>query len=417
MEPASASYEFDDFRIDTAKRLLLKNQQPVTLTAKVFDTLLILVQNRGRVLGKEEMIKMLWPDSFVEEGNLTVNISMLRKALEENRKDHRYIVTIPGRGYKFIAEVREELQNVLTAAPIENVTEIHVARVENGKFKRFAWPGLLLILLLLPAFSFLWKENEAPASHPDIAIADLKSIAVLPFRPLDGNQEDRYLGMGMADTLITKLSAIRQVIVRPTSAILKYGDMPIDALAAGREQRVDAVLEGSIERFQQQVRITVRLMDVRDGSAIWTYECDQQECRNIFQLQDLLSEKIADALFLNLTLAQRAALRKHYTENQDAYDAYVRGRYYWNKRTSEGLLKAIDYFQKAVQADPQYALAYTGLADCYALGVWYIPIPASEAIPKLKAAATKALQLDPNLAEAHLAIQNVYSFAWDWKRG
>jgi DNA-binding winged helix-turn-helix (wHTH) protein/TolB-like protein len=434
MNSVSRFYEFDSFRVDTSKRLLLRNQEPVPLTSKVFDTLLMLVQNKGKLLEKEEMMKKLWPDSFVEEGNLSVNISMLRKALEETPNDHRYIVTVPGRGYKFIADVREDLgQGASLILREENVAEIQIEEVENGNAigvtgpqqQPFRFPSSLrmivvALILALAAFIFLRRNPEPPRSSSDPAAANtpsVKSIAVLPFRPLTPYQEDSYLGLGMADTLITKLSGIRQLIVRPTSAIQKYSTSPLDSLSVGREQRVDAVLEGSIERSQDSIRITVRLMDVRDGSSIWGYQCDEKQCSNIFEFQDLLSEKIADALLLNLTNAQRQGLHKHYTDNPDAFEAYVKGRYYWNKRTSEGLLKAIDYFTKAVKLDPQYPLPYIGLSDCYALGVWYIPIPASEAIPKLEETAKKAMELDPELGEAHLAKASFNSFMWQWKIG
>ena len=416
MSEPSPLYEFDAFRIDPNKRVLFRNDEVIPLTAKVFDTLLVLVQNRGRLLPKDELMKLLWPDTFVEEGNLSVNISVLRKALEETPNDHRYILTVPGRGYKFIAEVKENSngQNHSDKVKIEAAV-IAVAKEQPAQLRSSLKTLGAAVITALILFVFLRKDNQSPTPVPVPAtVPSVKSIAVLPFRPLTPDEEDSYLGLGMADTLITKLSGIRNLMVRPTSAIQKYSFSSQDSLSVGREQQVDTVLEGSIERFQDSIRITVRLLDVHDGSSIWGYQCDEKQCSNIFELQDLLSEKIADALLLKLTNVQRLALRKHYTENPDAFELYVKGRYYWNKRTSEGLLKAIDHFSSAVKKDPKYALAYVGLADCYSLGVWYIPIPATEAIPKLESAAKTALQLDPQLAEAHLAMGNYHSFLWHW---
>jgi tetratricopeptide (TPR) repeat protein len=221
----------------------------------------------------------------------------------------------------------------------------------------------------------------------------------------------------MADSLITKLSGLRTLVVRPTSAILNYGASQRSSIEIGREQRVDAVLEGTIERSDDRVRMTVRLLNVKNGAALWSYQSEESQTRDLFALQDLLSEKIADALLVKLTGAERKSLRKHYTEDPEAYDAYVKGRYYWNQRTADGLRNAIDSFGAAVRKDPAYALAYAGLADSYMLAVWYVPIPASEAVPKLDAAARKAVALDPELTEAHLAMANVYSFQWEWEKG
>jgi len=153
---------------------------------------------------------------------------------------------------------------------------------------------------------------------------------------------------------------------------------------------------------------------VSNGETLWAYECNEHECSNIFLLQDLLSQRIADSLLLKLSETERQLLNKHYTNNAEAYQNYIEGRYYWNKRTADGLRKAIGYFENAVRKDPNYALAYAGLADCYALSVWYIPLPTSVALPKLKDAATKAVKIDPELAEAHVAISNMYSFEWNW---
>jgi len=423
-------YQFDSYRVDTQKRQLLRDGETVPLTSKVFDTLLILIQHKGQLLEKQQLMRLLWPDTFVEEGNISVNISVLRKALEESPNEHRYIVTVPGRGYKFIADVETIHGQESSVVLMEEKSTRIIIEEEEEKTdpkgvvatRQITRPLAILqrlVLLLLAATVagyFIWTENKSNAKTEGTLdpFPKIQSIAILPFRPLKSDADDLYLGLGMADALITKLSGLRQLIVRPTSAILRYNASDLDSIAAGREQRVDAVMEGTIQRAGDKIRISARLLRVRDGASLWAYECTEGECKNMFQLQDLLSVKLADSLLLNLSGSEKAHLRKHYTNDPEAYQDYVKGMYYWNKRTSDGLKRAISYFEDAIRKDPNYALAYSGLADCYSLGVWYIPLPANEALPKLKAAALKAIELDDQSAEAHLAMTNVYSFEWNW---
>ena len=433
MKTARRFLDFGDFRVDEGRRLLLRNGEIVPVTSKVFDTLLILIENRDRVLEKDELMQRLWPSSHVEEGNLTVNISHLRKALDDTHGERRFIVTIPGRGYRFVGEVHEGdggRNGAGSEGPGESApagpasspdrdampvpvpsAAAHLAPTE--RLRKLA-AGFAVIAAFAAATALLLQARSAGA--PATVAVRARSIAVLPFRPLAERESDAYLGLGMADALITKLSGIRHLTVRPTSAILNYRASRRSSLEIGREQRVDAVLEGTIERADERVRMTVRLLNVKDGAALWSYQSDEKESRDLFALQDLLSEKIADALVVNLTGAERRGLRKHYTESPAAYDAYVKGRYYWNQRTSEGLLKAIGFFETAVRLDPSYALAYSGLSDSYDLSVWYVPLPASEAVPKLEAAAKKAVELDPLLSDAHLSLSTLYSFRWDWDK-
>jgi DNA-binding winged helix-turn-helix (wHTH) protein/Tfp pilus assembly protein PilF len=372
MDPQTKhSYEFGPFHVDAANYLLLRDGQIVPLKPKVLDALVALLENRGRVLGKDVLMQMLWPDSFVEEANLTQTIYMLRKALGEGPNEHNYIETIPKRGYRFVASVREFEGAGGDLAARERASAI--VKGEQG----------------------------------------IESIAVLPFKPMMAASRDESLELGMADTVIMRLSNIRQLTVRPTSAVRKYTGLDQDPLAAGREQRVDAVLESSIQRSGQKVRVTARLLNVQDGLAFWTFSCDEM-CTDIFELQDAISEKMAAALALKLNGEERKLLTKRYTENTDAYQAYLKGRYYWNKRTEEGFKRAIQYFQQAIDIDPNYALAYSGLADSYILLVDYFGL-LKESYPKAKIAATKALEIDEALAEAHTSLAFIRCwYDWDW---
>ncbi|HEV2765143.1 MAG TPA: winged helix-turn-helix domain-containing protein [Pyrinomonadaceae bacterium] len=378
--PDAAFYEFGPFRLDTVRSLLLRNGEPMSLSPKAFETLSVLVRNRGRVVRKDELIKQIWPDSYVEEGNLTQNIFVLRKALGEGPNDHRYIVTIPGQGYRFVAPVREGSEET---RPVPARRDLHA--------------------------------SEAPESS--LAASRVPSVAVLPFRTLSGESEgdNRYLGSGLADALITRLSSVRQLAVRSTAAVLKYTDPDRSPLAAGRDLGVDTVLDGYVQRAGERIRVTVQLVRVSDGATLWAEKFDEK-FTDVFAVQDSISEKVAGALTVRLTEEEQRLLTKRYTENPEAFQAYIRGRYFWNRRTVEGLKKGIEFAEQAIAIDPTYALAYVGLADSYNLLPGHGGLPPKDYFPKAKAAALRALEIDPSLAEAYASLGFVsYRFDWDWR--
>ena len=367
-------YEFGSFRLDTAEHLLLQDGRPVPLKPKVFDLLLELVTNSSHVLTKDELMKQIWPDSFVEEHNLAVSISTLRKALGEDHSEQPFIETVPRRGYRFVAGVREVWDESADMRSGSNV-RAHVK-----------------------------KEASVRA----------KSIAALPFKHIGAKAaEEEYLGLGLADALITRLSNLRQIVVRPTSAVRRY-DGEQDPVAAGRELRVSAVLDGSVQRFGKRIRVTVQLVSVHDGASLWAGKFDET-FTNIFAVEDSISEHVATALMLKLTDKERKQLRKRYTENTEAYQAYLKGRYFLGKRTVESFGKSFGYFEQAISIDPEYALAYAGLADYYLLLMNFNVLPPQKAGPQAKEAALKALRFDDTLAEAHASLAYLKGIhEWDW---
>ena len=421
-KPVKHFYEFGPFRVDVANRLLLRDGEPVPLTIKAFDTLLALVENSGQVLEKNELMKRVWPDAVVEENNLTQNVSALRKIIGEDAAGRRYIETLPRRGYRFVGGVHEvvgEGSEIILQRQSRSriVIEEQHENSDHGPApvpalpqasKRFGRANALVtacaVLVAIAGGLYLW-----PSSAPK-----QKTIAVLPFKPLVAEAKDQYLEMGMADALITKLSNIRQIIVRPTSSVLKYADGAQDPVSVGRELGVESVLDGSIQRAGDQVRITVRLLRVSDGASLWADTFDES-FTNIFSVQDSISQRMANVLTLELTGDERKLLAKRYTENTDAYQAYLKGRFYWSKWNAPALQKAIDYFQQAIDKDPRYALAYSGLADAYnLLGYLSIWTP-KEAFPKSEDAARKALAIDDTLSEAHLSLAKVkFFYDWNW---
>lgn len=431
-------YEFGGFRLEPDERLLKRAGEVVPLKPKAFDLLLVFVAESGHLLGKEELLQRVWPDSIVEEANLSHNIYKLREALGEGRNGAKYIETVPRRGYRFVAQVTEVCQDemsVLAAEathahilieeslpavfandaqleiqqPSQKVTTARAAQVTRGAARR--WPVWVLACLLVSAcaaggYLFIRARGPRAGAQP------LKSIAVLPFRPVAAGARDETLELGMADTLITRLSNLPQLTVRPVSAVRKYTDLQQDALAAGQELGVDSVLDGSVQRAGDELRVTVRLIKVADGTTLWAEKFDSQ-FTNIFAVQDAISERVAEALAQELSGQQRERLVRRETADTNAYELYLRGRYFLNKTNAENLHKAVNYFQQAIAQDPQYARAYAGQADAYnALGLWNYLAP-GEAFPRAKEAAQKALALDDTSAEAHADLAYIL-FRYDW---
>ena len=269
--------------------------------------------------------------------------------------------------------------------------------------------ALVVMFLLWSMRSSSNKDNRTAAS-----LSGVRSMAVLPFKSLGADENDRYLGLGIADTLITRLGSTKGITVRPTSAIQKYAASDQDSLLAGEEQRVDAVLEGSIQKTGGKLRVTVRLLNVEDGSTLWTYKSDERFA-DVFTVQDSISENLIAALPLTLTGEQRQRLAKRYTENTEAYQLYVKGVFLRNQMTGEALKKSIESFQKAVELDPTYALAYAGQASSNSPLAFLGFIPVREAEFRNRPLITNSLELDNSLAEAHTAAGELKLFIeWDW---
>lgn len=438
-------YRFGPFQLDPLKRLLLREGEIVQLAPKVFDTLLVLVESSGSVVEKAKLMDMVWPDCFVEEINLTVNISALRKILGESLDEHKYIVTVPRRGYSFVADVREVSDHeisLLRNAPFEDEAGEPDERNEAGtiapdvdkeltdqssplehieivppqapssraRFRRHLITLSVYIAVILVIVLGLWfLLSDRLSERQNLVIG--KSIAVLPFKVL-GSQDQEYLELGMADAVITRLSNLDQITVRPTSAILKYENLQNDHLVAGRELEVDTVLSGMVQRFGDEVRVTVQLVRVSDGVTVWAGEFERS-FTDLFSVQEAIAKQVVGALMLRLTPTEDAQISKQYTHNSQAYQMYLKGRYYWNRRTAKGLDKAIECFSLAVEIDPQFALAFVGLADCYVLISDYGYTSPKRSYPKAKAAVTNALKIDDSLAEAHTSLAYILLF-YDW---
>jgi len=426
--PTKYTYEFGPFRLNPAERQLLRDGETVTLTPKAFEALVLLVENRGHLIEKEELMKALWPDTFVEEANLAHHIWRLRKVLEDPKDDERYIETVPKRGYRFVASVTlidvpaasEVLEHRITRLVAERETRDFAAvrpAAEQTKVTRFA-VNIRTIVMVCLGITVLLATGAYLRSRTDKSVtnaAPITTLAVLPFRPLTNDSSDPYLELGMADALITRLSNLKELTVRPTSAVMKYSTLNEDAAKVGRDLKVESVLEGRVQRSADRIRLTVQLIRSSDGKALWA-ERFEEKFTDIFTLEDSLSQKVARALALRLTTADTSRIQQHYTNNVEAYEAYLRGRYQMNQ-AAEGAFKALGSFEEAIQKDPKFALAYAGLADTRsALAFMSLGGTPGEQINKSKAAALKALDLDDSLSEAHVSLANIlFGYDWNWQ--
>jgi TolB-like protein/class 3 adenylate cyclase/Tfp pilus assembly protein PilF len=259
------------------------------------------------------------------------------------------------------------------------------------------------------AFSHRHSQKVANAlSSPE------KRIAVLPFKPLVPENRDQVLELGMADSLIAKLSNIREIVVRSLNSVRKYSGLDQDPVAAGRELEVSSVLEGNVQKSGDRIRVSARLINVADGSSLWANTFDEK-FTDVFAVQDAISQKVADALALRLSGEENKRLTRRYTENVEAYQLYLTGRYHWNKLTPPEITKSIEFFKKAIELDPTYALAYFGLADAYRSLAPTSEVPSKDTLPQAQAAATKALELDETLAEPHATLAFIHTwYDWDW---
>ena len=430
--PEKHFYDFGPFRFEPQKHRLLRNGEPVSLPPKAMDALLVLVQNTGKLLEREALMQALWADSFVEDANLTVAISNLRKALGQNGETAEYIETIPRVGYRFVADVREvretpaplivekhtRSQTVIEEefledepAPVEKVVSQPWAAASVSLpvvLRRHKTATFLTILTLvgasLGAVVYLKPGLRRTAAASNTRMRSIRSLAVLPPKVLSVG-DDPSLSLGMADALITRLAGLRKLTLRPTSSISRYVATNTDSVVVGRSLGVDAVLEGALQREGGRLRLTLQLIDVGSGAEIWAGKFDEADA-DIFKLQDSVSQQMVDVLSLNLTQDEKTELTKRLTQNPEAYALYVKGNYFWNKRGAE-VQKSIDYFRKAIALDPGFVEAYVGLAKVNASTI--------ERSPEAELLIEKALALDNTCAEAHATLGFIRMFLhWDW---
>jgi DNA-binding winged helix-turn-helix (wHTH) protein/TolB-like protein/Tfp pilus assembly protein PilF len=408
-------FEFGIFRLDAAARTLSRAGEPVRLTPRVFDTLLYLVERPGTVLGKDELLAALWPEVVVEENNLGQAISKLRQALGEAPGDNKYIATVSGHGYRFVAPVtvvsaaevvaREDLSQSPAASTVTPRAPERETRPRSLS-RRVALAAMILVAAGLASLFYLRSSVEAPAGD-----ARPRTLAVLPFKPLVSETRDEALEFGVADSLIAKLGHIDTLTVRPLTAVRRFHGSSQDPLSAGRELGVEAVLDGHIQRLNDRIRVTVRLVQISDGRQLWAGQYDEQ-LTSIFDIQDAISERVAQGLTLRLSPQQAQRVARRDTGNTAAYDMYLKGRFFLSLAQPRN---AVEMFEQAVRLDPGFALAHAGLADSLSRLPIATDSASGEVMPRAKMIALRALELDRELGQAYAVLGWIaFYYDWDW---
>jgi TolB-like protein/DNA-binding winged helix-turn-helix (wHTH) protein/Flp pilus assembly protein TadD len=421
----AARLRFGVFDLDLRAGELRKHGLRIRIQDQPFQVLAMLVAHAGEVVTREDLQKKLWPtDTFVDfDHGLNKAINKIRNALGDSAVSPRFVETVAHRGYRFLAEVK-----VADAAPVrspERATQHYPTAEASGPaglagnvvtpehyLPSLVWKMSAFALLLLIASLATWKLHSWNRPSPVI-----RSLAVLPLESFSGDASQDYFADGMTDELITDLGQITalRVISRTSVMQYKHARKPLPQIA--RELNVDAVVEGTVLHSGGQVRITAQLIEARADKHLWS-KSYEGELRDALALQNKVARAIADQVRIKLNPQEEAALKNVKAVNPEAYESYLKGRFFWNKRTADGLKKAIEYFNEAIEKDPKYGQAYTGLADSYALlgNSDFAVLTPQEAFPKAKAAATKALELDNSLSEAHTSLAFCLSlFEWNWE--
>jgi TolB-like protein/DNA-binding winged helix-turn-helix (wHTH) protein/Flp pilus assembly protein TadD len=415
---------FGVFELDLRAGELRKRGLRVRLQEQPFQVLTVLLEHPGEVVTREELQKKLWPaDTFVDfDHGLNKAVNKIREALGDSAESPRFVETVARRGYRFLAEVKVDdaapvrspelgTEPPSTAEARDRPDVAEKPAMPKPLLRSLAWKSSVFVLLVLMASLAAWKLHSWNRASPVI-----RSLAVLPFESLSSDASQDYFADGMTDELISDLGQISalRVISRTSVMAYKRARKPLPQIA--RELNVEAVVEGTVLRSGDRVRITAQLIEASADKHLWS-QSYEGELRDTLALQNQVAGAIAEQIRINLSPQEQAALKNARVVIPEAYVSYLKGRYFWNKRTADGLQAALAYFNQAIEEDPKYAQAYSGLADTYALlGDWqYAVMTPKEALPKAKAAAIKALELDGALGEAHNSLAFCLDgFDWDF---
>ena len=434
---------FGVYEVDLRSSELRKQGRKVKLQEQPFRILALLLERRGEVVTREELRKRLWSDdTFVDfDHSLNTAVMRLRESLGDSSDNPRFIETLPRHGYRFIAPLEE----VVTERDQEAGSEVSVSEASasmealrpvegsvlipssllagrplepKGQHGR-GWSVFILaglIALLVSASIWLAIRQTRPARELATPLNMVKSVVVLPFENLSGDKDQQYFTDGMTDELIAHLAKVRSLRVISRTSAMEYKGTHKTLTEIARDLKVDAVVEGTVLRSGNRVRITAELVQVATDRHLWA-ETYQSQLGDILKLQSEVASAIVNEIRINLTPEEQQQLASTRPVSAEGYEDYLKGRFYWNKRTEEGLNRAIEYFQLATQKDPHSALAFAGLADCYSIiGSAIVgTVPSREVAPKAHAAALQALELDRSLAEAQTSLATVqFNYDWDW---
>jgi TolB-like protein/DNA-binding winged helix-turn-helix (wHTH) protein/Flp pilus assembly protein TadD len=439
-------YILDEYLLEPETRLLRRGVTTIPLPKRPFQVLLYLIDHRDRLVSRAELLDLFWEGRDVYDVTLTKCVGKIRRALGEDHEGPRFIETRYAEGYRFIGPLEEQsVRNEPAAFEVERTRglkiiaeeeEVHESDPPAENTEAIQAAGVIVThdtpapssLKIPMALAFIavslvigagialriraGSMSDAQASQA--ALKPDNSIAVLPFKNLSGDAAQDYLSDGLTESLITELSKTKGLKVISRSSAFVFKDKEIDPREVGQKLGVAQILEGSVRKSNGDLRVEVRLVSAQDGHVLWASETHDHPLKDIFLVQDQIACDVTSHL-RNLLCGSTTAQTPH-TVNPAAYEAYLKARYFWNKRTGDGVQRAIPYFEQAVTLDPNYAMAYAGLSECYAVGMWLVPFEPKNATAKLKTAALQAVALDENLAEAHAAMASVYFYEWDWAK-
>ncbi|HXZ27083.1 MAG TPA: winged helix-turn-helix domain-containing protein [Terriglobales bacterium] len=401
--PHPRFYRFGTFQLDVPSGELRRNGIKVRLPGQSFQVLLCLLERPGEVVTREELRQLLWPaGTFVDfDEGMNAAVKKLRAALSDSAENPRFVETLPRRGYRFLCPV-------ITVRPEAAASAVAAIPTRSVSRRGMAWWGAVGVLLaVLAVTGITWYRRRTAA-------APIRSIAVLPLRNLSNDPEQEYFSEGLTDELITRLASLQGLRVISFTSAMQYKDTREPLPQIAKELNVDAVVEGSVLRSEGRVRITAQLVEAASDRHLWAHSYESEQ-RDVLALQSEVARDVADNIRLSLDPASRQALASVRPIDPQAHEDYLRGRYFWSRRTATDIRTAIRYFEQAVAIDPNYAPAYADLADCYALLGGYSGLPQGEFMPRARAAALKALELDQQLPEAHTALAVIaQDYDWDW---
>jgi TolB-like protein/DNA-binding winged helix-turn-helix (wHTH) protein/Tfp pilus assembly protein PilF len=411
-------FRFGDFTLDESRYQLQRSERRLRLEKIPMELLILLVQRRGELVSREEIAERLWgKDVFLDvDHSINVAIRKIRVVLHDDPEKPRYVETVVGKGYRFAAPVicnhehaGPPAQPLTSSPPVSSGTGASVAEKRIVSLRTGLLLGGVGVLALFVAVLLLRYVGARSTRQPSI-----KSLAVLPLKNLSGNPGQEFLADGMTESLIGRLARIHDLRVISRTSVMHFKDTQLSMPEIGKMLGVDAILEGSVIREGNQIRVHAQLIRAATDEHIWADEY-QREYRSALVIEDDLARNIAEQIEISLTPQERVNLASTHHVDPETHEDYLKGRYYFNQRTQDALQKSIGYFQQAIARDPSYALAYSGMADAYAMLGFRGSVPSKDTLSQAKAAAWKAIQLDDTLAEPHASLAFIAeTHEWDW---
>ncbi|MCI0416174.1 tetratricopeptide repeat protein [bacterium] len=396
----TALYEFSDFRLDVPERLLLRKGKRVSLSEKAFQTLCVLVEQAPHLVTKNDLMSKVWPDTIVEENNLDKSVSALRQALGDRKGKARFIETVRGHGYRFVPKVR--CINSEERSTDNGKSQIDFP-VQKNHTRNTVLVASVFLILVVAAILFAPLKRE---SQQNTGTSGIQSVAVMPFVNLSNDNDQDYFADGLAEDILNALAKNPKLRVVTRNSAFGFKGTNEDLSAIGKKLDVANILSGSVRKDARQLRITAKLVRVADGSQVWSETYDR-EVKDVFEIQSDVATQIATALQAKFSPSQKKRMEKNPTVSITAYDYYLKGREYYIRRHKEDNERSIQLFQKALEVDPNFALAYTGLADAYHKRSYLFGLPESWLDESIKA-CQKAIAIDPDLPEAYEVLSKGY---------